>query len=81
MPNARPFDALGRQLQDVFRVFEPDSGHWSWWDYGAVPGSGPRLAHRPRSIYVTSCWDSPAAASSTKACAATTTQRPRPCQR
>ena len=18
---------------DVFRVFEPDSGHWSWWDY------------------------------------------------
>jgi exodeoxyribonuclease-3 len=25
--------ALGEQLQDVFRVFEPDSGHWSWWDY------------------------------------------------
>ena len=21
------------QLTDVFRVFEPDSGHWSWWDY------------------------------------------------
>ena len=26
-------DALGDRLQDVFRVFEPDSGHWSWWDY------------------------------------------------
>ena len=26
-------DALGERLQDVFRVFEPDSGHWSWWDY------------------------------------------------
>lgn len=25
--------ALGEPLQDVFRVFEPDSGHWSWWDY------------------------------------------------
>ena len=25
--------ALGERLQDVFRVFEPDSGHWSWWDY------------------------------------------------
>ena len=25
--------ALGDRLQDVFRVFEPDSGHWSWWDY------------------------------------------------
>jgi exodeoxyribonuclease-3 len=24
---------LGERLQDVFRVFEPDSGHWSWWDY------------------------------------------------
>ncbi len=25
--------ALGDRLSDVFRVFEPDSGHWSWWDY------------------------------------------------
>jgi len=25
--------ALGDDLQDVFRVFEPDAGHWSWWDY------------------------------------------------
>ena len=25
--------ALGERLSDVFRVFEPDSGHWSWWDY------------------------------------------------
>jgi exodeoxyribonuclease-3 len=24
---------LGERLQDVFRLFEPDSGHWSWWDY------------------------------------------------
>ena len=26
-------DALAGRLTDVFRVFEPDSGHWSWWDY------------------------------------------------
>ena len=26
-------DALGDRLEDVFRVFEPDAGHWSWWDY------------------------------------------------
>ena len=25
--------ALESGLQDVFRVFEPDAGHWSWWDY------------------------------------------------
>ena len=25
--------ALGDRLADVFRVFEPDTGHWSWWDY------------------------------------------------
>jgi len=25
--------ALGGQLQDVFRTFEPEAGHWSWWDY------------------------------------------------
>jgi exodeoxyribonuclease III len=25
--------ALGQRLSDVFRLFEPDSGHWSWWDY------------------------------------------------
>ncbi len=24
---------LGERLVDVFRVFEPDAGHWSWWDY------------------------------------------------
>jgi exodeoxyribonuclease-3 len=24
---------LGERLTDVFRVFEPESGHWSWWDY------------------------------------------------
>jgi len=26
-------DALAGRLTDVFRVFEPGSGHWSWWDY------------------------------------------------
>ncbi|MBM5790620.1 MAG: exodeoxyribonuclease III [Cyanobacteria bacterium M_surface_10_m1_298] len=25
--------ALGERLSDVFRMFEPASGHWSWWDY------------------------------------------------
>lgn len=25
--------ALGDRLSDVFRVFEPSAGHWSWWDY------------------------------------------------
>ena len=25
--------ALGDSMNDVFRVFEPDAGHWSWWDY------------------------------------------------
>ena len=25
--------ALEDRLADVFRVFEPDAGHWSWWDY------------------------------------------------
>ena len=25
--------ALGSDLQDAFRLFEPNSGHWSWWDY------------------------------------------------
>ncbi|HGY5555508.1 MAG TPA: exodeoxyribonuclease III [Prochlorococcus sp.] len=24
---------LGNRLHDVFRVFEPDTNHWSWWDY------------------------------------------------
>ncbi len=24
---------LGSQLHDVFRIFEPDTNHWSWWDY------------------------------------------------
>jgi exodeoxyribonuclease-3 len=25
--------ALGEGLHDVFRLFEPASDHWSWWDY------------------------------------------------
>ena len=24
---------LGDRLRDAFRLFEPASGHWSWWDY------------------------------------------------
>ena len=24
---------LNNKLEDVFRVFEPETGHWSWWDY------------------------------------------------
>jgi len=24
---------LGDRLIDAFRVFEPERGHWSWWDY------------------------------------------------
>ena len=24
---------LADRLHDVFRVFEPDANHWSWWDY------------------------------------------------
>jgi exodeoxyribonuclease-3 len=40
--------ALGPELRDVFRVFEPASGHWSWWDYrsGAwETGRGWRIDH------------------------------------
>ena len=40
--------ALGPDLTDVFRVFEPASGHWSWWDYrsGAwETGRGWRIDH------------------------------------
>ena len=25
--------ALAGRLSDAFRLFEPGSGHWSWWDY------------------------------------------------
>jgi exodeoxyribonuclease-3 len=40
--------ALGPDLRDAFRVFEPASGHWSWWDYrsGAwETGRGWRIDH------------------------------------
>lgn len=39
---------LGERLTDVFRLFEPDSGHWSWWDYrsgGWETGRGWRIDH------------------------------------
>ncbi len=39
---------LGERLEDVFRLFEPDSGHWSWWDYrsgGWETGRGWRIDH------------------------------------
>ena len=26
-------ELLDERLQDAFRLFEPDAGHWSWWDY------------------------------------------------
>lgn len=26
-------EVLGKGLSDAFRLFEPASGHWSWWDY------------------------------------------------
>ena len=26
-------DVLNGRLEDVFRLFEQNSGHWSWWDY------------------------------------------------
>jgi exodeoxyribonuclease-3 len=40
--------ALGDHLSDAFRLFEPDSGHWSWWDYrtrGWETGRGWRIDH------------------------------------
>lgn len=39
---------LGDRLADAFRLFEPGSGHWSWWDYrtGAwETGRGWRIDH------------------------------------
>jgi exodeoxyribonuclease-3 len=41
-------DVLGDRLSDAFRLFEPDSGHWSWWDYrsgGWETGRGWRIDH------------------------------------
>ncbi len=26
-------EALGEELEDVFRIFEPGEKNWSWWDY------------------------------------------------
>ena len=40
--------ALGPDLQDAFRLFEPNSGHWSWWDYRSGDwdrGRGWRIDH------------------------------------
>jgi exodeoxyribonuclease-3 len=40
--------ALGERLEDGFRLFEPESGHWSWWDYrtaGWEAGRGWRIDH------------------------------------
>ena len=40
--------ALGERLEDGFRLFEPESGHWSWWDYrtaGWETGRGWRIDH------------------------------------
>ena len=41
-------DVLGDRLSDAFRLFEPESGHWSWWDYrsgGWETGRGWRIDH------------------------------------
>ena len=41
-------DLLDERLADVFRLFEPDGGHWSWWDYrsgGWEAGRGWRIDH------------------------------------
>jgi len=41
-------EALADRLVDGFRMFEPDSGHWSWWDYrtaGWETGRGWRIDH------------------------------------
>ena len=43
---------LGNKLNDVFRIFEQDSNHWSWWDYrsgGWQRDKGWRIDH----IYLT----------------------------
>ena len=40
--------ALGKRLEDGFRLFEPEGGHWSWWDYrtaGWETGRGWRIDH------------------------------------
>lgn len=40
--------AIGERLEDGFRLFEPESGHWSWWDYrtaGWETGRGWRIDH------------------------------------
>ena len=45
--------ALGSNLSDAFRLFEPGSGHWSWWDYRSGAwnrDSGWRIDH----IYLSS---------------------------
>jgi exodeoxyribonuclease-3 len=39
---------LAERLEDGFRLFEPASGHWSWWDYrsgGWETGRGWRIDH------------------------------------
>jgi exodeoxyribonuclease-3 len=41
-------EVLGEELSDAFRLFEPASGHWSWWDYrtgGWETGRGWRIDH------------------------------------
>jgi len=41
-------EALADRLVDGFRMFEPEGGHWSWWDYrtaGWEMGRGWRIDH------------------------------------
>ena len=56
-------DALGEELEDVFRIFEPGDKNWSWWDYRHSAwerNKGWRIDHIYLSedilSYTNSCW-------------------------
>lgn len=50
--------ALAGRLTDAFRMFEPSSGHWSWWDYRSAAwdrDQGWRIDHIYLSEDLLSC--------------------------
>ena len=56
-------DALGEELEDVFRIFEPGNKNWSWWDYRHSAwerNKGWRIDHIYLTAdilsYANSCW-------------------------
>ena len=56
-------DALGDELEDVFRIFEPGDKNWSWWDYRHSAwerDKGWRIDHiyltEDILSYANSCW-------------------------